>query len=352
MYREMAGEAAVALVLADFRSDTVTRPTAAMRAAMAEAPVGDDVYDEDPTVHQLEERLATLAGKQAAAFFPTGTQSNLAALLSHCGRGEEYIAGSSYHIFAYEAGGAAVLGGIAPHPLPTGPRGGLDPKAVEAAIKPDDSHHPITRLLCLENTVSGQVQPQAEIVALAGLAHERGLSVHLDGARLFNAAVAQGRPLAELTAPVDSVSICLSKGLGAPVGSVLCGSEDLIARARRNRKLLGGGMRQVGVLAACGLHALDHHVARLADDHRRARTLAQGLAAINGVSVDLERVQSNMVFMDPGAGHHQPLCDFLAGRGILVSAQVPEMRLVTHLDVDDDGVEAMLVGVRDYYAAG
>lgn len=339
-----------ALLVADFRSDTVSRPSAGMRKAMADAAVGDDVYNEDPTVHLLEETLCGLAGKEAGLFFASGTQSNLAALLGHCGRGEEFIAGDAYHIFCNEAGGGAVLGGISPYPIPTDETGGLDPAQVSAAIKPDDPHLPISRLLCLENTVSGRVQPLDRVASLARIARDAGLSVHLDGARAFNAAVALDVALADVCEDADSVSICLSKGLGAPVGSVLCGSADFIQRAKRTRKLLGGAMRQVGVLAACGLYALEHNVARLADDHERAKRLAAGLDAISGVNVDCHGVDSNMVFMDPGAGHHGPLRDYLAQAGVVIHAQTPLIRLVTHLDIDDGAVDLMINVTQDYFA--
>ncbi len=351
MYADMKDKAGPKTApLADFRSDTVTQPTAGMRAAMAEAAVGDDVYEEDPTVRLLEETLAGLAGKKAALFFPTGTQSNLAALLVHCGRGDEYIAGGDYHVFHDEAGGAAALGGISPFPLATDETGGLTPAQVAAAIKPDDPHCPVSRLLCLENTVSGRVQSLERIDSLAHVARDKGLSVHLDGARVFNAAVALGQPLSRLCAPADSVSICLSKGLGTPVGTVLCGDRDFIRRAMRARKILGGGMRQVGVLAACGLYALERNIARLAEDHARARRLAAGLAAIPGVDVEPAAVETNMVFADPGAGHHGPLQGYLADHGILIGAQVPKIRLVTHMDVDDEAVDMLVGKIQDYFA--
>ncbi len=350
MYAGMTGDRAGSnsAPLADFRSDTVTRPSAGMRAAMADAEVGDDVYDEDPTVHRLEDALVALTGKQAALFFATGTQSNLAALLTHCGRGEEYMAGAEYHIFKNEAAGAAVLGGISPYPLATDESGGLTPEQVTAAVKPDDPHCAVSRLLCLENTVSGRVQSLARTESLARTARDNGLSVHLDGARAFNAATALDVPLATVCAPVDSVSICLSKGLGTPVGSVLCGGRDFIARAKRARKILGGAMRQVGVLAACGLYALENNVARLEDDHARAKRLAEGLAAIDGVEIDVE---TNMVFMNPGDGHHGPLKDYLADHGIVIGGQSPKIRLVTHLDIDDQAIDFMIEKTGDYFQA-
>ncbi|WP_417433466.1 low-specificity L-threonine aldolase [Kiloniella sp.] len=336
-------------LIADFRSDTVTKPSKGMRDAMANAGVGDDVYDDDPTVAELENKLAEMAGMEKALFFPTGTQSNLAALLSYCGRGDEYIAGDEYHIFIDEAGGAAVLGGISPFPLPTNNSGGLNPQQVVDAIKPDDFHCPISRLLCLENTVNGRVQSLERIASLAAVAHQNDLGVHLDGARIFNAATALNMSLKTLCEPVDSISICLSKGLGAPVGSVLCGSEHLIKRAKRMRKLLGGGMRQVGVLAACGLYALELNVPLLGKDHEKATKLAQGLQSIPEISIDLSSVETNMVFMNPGEGHHQALADFLLEEGILIGVQAPKIRLVTHMDITDEAIELFIEKTRAYY---
>jgi threonine aldolase len=282
----------------DLRSDTVTRPDAAMREAMARAEVGDDVYGDDPTVNALEASAAALLGKEAAVFCTSGTQANLCAMLSHCQRGEEVIAGRGYHVLAAEAGGCAALGGIVPCAIPVGPDGGLDPKDIAEAVKPDDPHHPISRLLSLENTMGGRVQTLERLRTAAATARNHGLSVHLDGARLMNAAVALGIDAKDLAACADTVTLCLSKGLGAPAGTVLAGPAALIARARRQRKLLGGAMRQAGVLAACGLHALEHNVARLADDHANARRLAEGLADLPGFTVDLDGCQTNMVFVD------------------------------------------------------
>ncbi len=334
----------------DFRSDTVTRPSVEMRAAMADALVGDDVYDDDPTVVILQEKLAQMAGMESALFFPTGTQSNLAALLYYCGRGDEYIAGDEYHIFRDEAGGAAVLGGISPFPLPTNNTGGLTVEQVSASVKPDDPHCPVSKLLCLENTVAGRVQDQSLIQALSETAKNKGLSVHLDGARIFNAAIKTGLSLKELCAPVDSISICLSKGLGAPVGSVLCGSHALIRQAKRMRKILGGGMRQVGVLAACGLYALENNVNRLSDDHNTALRLAEGLNEIPEVSVDVSAVETNMVFLNPGEGHHENLQRHLAENGILIGLQIPEIRLVTHMNVDNEAIDFFIQKTKEYYA--
>ena len=351
MYESMQNSAArSANRVVDLRSDTVTQPTAAMRDAMAQAEVGDDVYGEDPTITALEHKVAGLMGKDAAVFVSSGTQSNLLGVLSHCQRGEEYLIGDCYHVFRSEALGTSVLGGVASFPLATDDRGGLTPEDVVAAIKPDDSHCPVTRLLSLENTVSGQVQDQDRIEALADTAHERGLAVHMDGARLMNAAVKQGRRPAELVAKVDSVSLCLSKGLGAPVGSVLSGPEDFIARARRLRKMLGGGMRQAGVLAAAGLHALEHHVERLADDHANARRLAEGLAAIGRLKVDPDTVDTNMLFIEPAPEDLDALRAHLAECGIVLSGQRPRVRIVTHLDVTADDVDRIVEAVAAFYS--
>ncbi|MDJ0683357.1 MAG: low-specificity L-threonine aldolase [Alphaproteobacteria bacterium] len=331
----------------DLRSDTVTRPTKGMRAAMAAAEVGDDVYGDDPTVNALEERLADMTGKEAALFVASGTQSNLSALLAHCARGEEFIAGGDYHTFCAEAAGAAVLGGIAPHAIPVQKDGGLAPEDVAGAVKPDDPHCPISRLLCLENTVSGRVLPVERLAAPAAVARDHGLSVHLDGARAFNAAVALGQPLSEIAAVADSVSICLSKGLGAPAGSVLCGPEDLIRSARRWRKMLGGGMRQAGLLAACGLYALDHHVERLAEDHANAKRLADRLAELP-LGVDLSLVQSNMVFVFPDEALMDALTAHMADHGVTIAGR-GTVRLVLHLDISARDVETVADLFESFY---
>ena len=314
----------------DLRSDTVTRPSTAMRRAMAEAQVGDDVFGDDPTVNRLQEVAAERFGMEDGLFFPSGTQSNLAALMAHCERGEEVIVGQEAHTYRYEAGGAAVLGSIQPQPLQNLPDGSLDLAMVEAAIKPDDSHFAITRLVALENTIGGRVLSRAYLADAIALARRRKLSTHLDGARVFNAAVKLGMAPRDLCAGFDSVSVCLSKGLGTPAGTVLVGRRDLIARARRARKMLGGTMRQVGVLAAAGLYALEHNVDRLAEDHANAALLARGLADA-GLKVD--PVQTNMVFATIPADAVGPLSRHLETQGVkaLVS---PRLRLVTHLDVD------------------
>ncbi|MBD9398253.1 low-specificity L-threonine aldolase [Pseudomonas sp. PDM11] len=313
----------------DLRSDTVTQPTAGMREAMLAAELGDDVYGEDPTVNQLEQRLARDLGFAAALFVPTGTMSNLLGLMAHCERGDEYIVGQQAHTYKYEGGGAAVLGSIQPQPLDMELDGSLDLARVEAAIKQDDFHFARTRLLALENTMQGKVLPLEYLAEARAFTRNKDLALHLDGARLFNAAVRQGVEAREITQHFDSVSVCLSKGLGAPVGSVLCGSEALIAKARRLRKMVGGGMRQAGVLAAAGLYALDHQVERLVEDHANADSLAAGLREL-GYSV--EPVQTNMVYVQIGE-RADALKAFCAERGIRLSA-APRLRMVTHLDVD------------------
>ena len=322
--------------MVDLRSDTVTRPTPAMRAAMGDAEVGDDVFGDDPTVNRLQARAAEIAGFEAALFFPSGTQSNLAALMAHCERGEAVILGLEAHSYRYEAGGAAVLGSIHSRPLPNRPDGTLDLAEIEAAIEPDDPHFARTRLLALENTIGGRVLPRRYLEQAAALARRRGLASHLDGARIFNAAVALETSVNSLCAGFDSVSVCLSKGLGAPVGTVLLGSGGFIDRARRVRKMLGGGMRQAGVLAAAGLYALEHNVSRLAIDHDHAARLAQGLARL-GLPVEQH---TNMVFVRHGVDP-QALAAHLGAHGVLV-LPAPRLRLVTHLDVDAAGIDRAL----------
>ncbi|MGC4008243.1 MAG: low-specificity L-threonine aldolase [Pseudomonas sp.] len=312
----------------DLRSDTVTLPTAGMREAMARAELGDDVYGEDPTVNRLEATLAERLGFAAALFVPTGTMSNLLGLMAHCGRGDEYIVGQQAHTYKYEGGGAAVLGSIQPQPIDGEADGSLDLAKVEAAIKQDDFHFARTRLLALENTMQGKVLPQAYLAAAREMTRRRGLALHLDGARLYNAAVKLGVDAREITRHFDSVSVCLSKGLGAPVGSVLCGDAELIGRARRLRKMVGGGMRQAGGLAAAALYALDHQVERLAEDHANAQALGRGLAELGYV---IEPVQTNMVYVGIGE-QAAALGTHLAERGIRVSPAA-RLRLVTHLDV-------------------
>ncbi|HSD16261.1 MAG TPA: low-specificity L-threonine aldolase [Thermomonas sp.] len=334
----------------DLRSDTVTRPTAAMRAAMPEARVGDDVYGEDPTVNALQERLAADLGLDAGLYVPSGTQSNLLALLAHCERGDEYIVGMDAHAYKFEGGGAAVLGSIQPQPIVQADDGSLPLARIEAAVKPVDPHFARTRLLALENTWQGRPLPLDYLQSAHDLARSRGLGMHLDGARLFNAAVACEVPAREIARHFDTVSICLSKGLGAPVGSVLVGSHALIDKARRWRKVCGGGWRQAGILAAAGLHALDHHVARLAQDHARAAHLADRLRGIAGI--DLLGQHTNMVFIGVPADRLRALDAHLREAGILISiGYVPTVRLVTHLDIDDDGIERAVAAFATFFAA-
>ncbi|GAB4212359.1 MAG: low-specificity L-threonine aldolase [Synechococcales cyanobacterium] len=333
--------------LIDLRSDTVTQPTAAMRAVMAQAEVGDDVYGEDPTVNRLEHLGATLTGMEAALFVPTGTQSNLLGIMGHCERGDEYLVGQMAHTYRWEGGGAAVLGSIQPQPLPMYPDGRLDWSDVEQAIKPDDIHFARTRLLCLENTHAGQVMPLSYLHEAAVLTRKFQLALHLDGARVFNAAVDLGIPVAQITSLCDSVSVCLSKGLGAPVGSLLCGSEALIHRARRWRKVLGGGMRQAGILAAAGIYALEHHVDRLASDHAHAQRLADGLATVEEIRV--ETCATNMVFITVPKAAAAPLKQFLGQQGIRIG-QGERLRLVTHLDIDSAGIEQVIASCKAFFA--
>ncbi|MDH3688087.1 MAG: low-specificity L-threonine aldolase [Gammaproteobacteria bacterium] len=333
----------------DLRSDTVTQPTAAMRAAMAEAVVGDDVYGEDPTVNEIESLAAEMLGKEAALFVASGTQGNLLGLLGHCERGDEYIVGQQAHTYKYEGGGAAVLGSIQPQPLEFESDGSLNLEQVAAAIKPDDFHFARTRLLCLENTQAGKVLSPQYLKDAEQFAKAHGLALHLDGARIFNAAVAQQVPVRNIAEHFDSVSFCLSKGLGAPVGSLLCGSAKLIKKARRWRKVLGGGMRQAGILAAAGKIALTQHVERLAEDHANARRLALGLAEIERIEVDPDAVQTNMVFASVNDRDLTCLQRHLETEGILVSVGHPT-RLVTHLDVSPQDVDRVVEVIRRFYS--
>ncbi len=329
----------------DLRSDTVTRPSPAMLQAMVSAPLGDDVMGDDPTVIQLQQAVAERAGKAAGLFFPSGTQSNLAGLMAHCERGDEYLVGQQAHTYKYEGGGAAVLASIQPQPIEHAEDGSLPLDKLAAALKPEgDPHFARTRLLALENTFHGKLIPADYVRAATDWARGHGLATHLDGARVFNAAVASGKPLAEMCAPFDSVSICFSKGLGAPVGSVLVGSAELIARARRWRKVLGGGLRQSGVLAAACLYALEHNVERLAEDHANARLLADGLRGIAGVRVLSQ--DTNMVFAEFEPARCEALTAALAADVILMRAVYGgPTRLVTHLDVSAADVRRVVEAV-------
>ena len=343
----------------DLRSDTVTQPTDAMRAAMMAAPLGDDVFSDDPSVNALQDKLATMLGFEAALFMPTGTQSNLCAILAHCGRGDEYIVGQLAHTYRYEGGGAAVLGSVQPQPLAQDAAGQMALADMAGAIKPDDAHFARTRLLCLENTWNGVPMPWDYLQQATALARSKGLSVHLDGARLFNAAVASrgtdtagkesvisaARRIASL---FDSASVCFSKGLGAPVGSALCGSRAFIARAHRIRKMVGGGMRQAGLLAAAASYALDHHLDRLADDHALAQQLAQGLQGMDGLTV--RPVHTNIVFVDVDGDRGPALLAYLREQGVLATGLIG-LRFVTHLDVNKTDIEHTIATVRQFFRA-
>ena len=328
----------------DFRSDTVTRPSSEMRAVMAGAKVGDDVFGDDPSVNALEARVAELLGMESAMLVPSGTQSNLIALLTHCGRGDEYIVGQDYHTYKYEAGGAASLGSIQPQPLAVSNDGTLDLDAVKNAIKPDDFHFAKTTLLALENTHAGKVISNDYLDRAGALAKKNGLFFHLDGARVFNAAVAQGLAVKDITSRFDSVSICCSKGLGAPVGSLLCGSESFIHTARRWRKMVGGGMRQAGILAAAIDYALTHNVERLKEDHDNAQHLASLLSDIPTISV--ENPHTNMLYIELQSSEQgEHLQQYLAGKNILISSG-KRIRLVTHLDINATDIEYFVEQVK------
>jgi threonine aldolase len=343
----------------DLRSDTVTQPTPAMRAAMMAAPLGDDVFGDDPTVNALQEKLADMLGFEGALFMPTGTQSNFCGILAHCQRGDEYIVGQMAHTYRWEGGGAAVLGSVQPQPLDHAPDGSLPLAAIAAAIKPDDAHYARTRLLALENTIGGKLLPFEYVQSATALAKQHGLNTHLDGARLFNGAVAQAaaagtEPLVEarrIAGQFDSVSVCFSKGLGTPAGSALCGSRDFLTRAHRIRKMAGGGMRQVGFLAGAAIHALDHHIDRLADDHARARRLAAAFDDIAGATID--PVHSNIVFVDlsgPAKDKAEGFIDHLKAHGVLALG-LYRLRFVTHHDVTDADIDRTVAVIRNYFAA-
>lgn len=326
----------------DLRSDTVTKPTPGMYAAIANAAVGDDVYGDDPTVNALEAKAVDLLGKEAAVLFPSGTQSNLAAVMVHCGRGEEYIIGTGYHIVTYEAMGTAVLGSAAPFAIPTNEAGEVPIEAIKSAVKMADPHFPVTRLLSLENTHNGKALSMDYMAKATAIAREAGLNTHLDGARVMNAAVALGVQPAEIAAYFDTVSVCLSKGLGSPVGTVLVGPSDLVAKARRVRKMLGGAMRQAGVIAACGLYALENNIDRLAEDHLHAARLAEGLKGLNVDGLEVVACNTNMVFVDFSDAFVQKLPAALMKRGVQIGGRSSRIRLVTHLDVGAQDVERVV----------
>jgi threonine aldolase len=343
--------------IVDLRSDTVTQPTAAMRNAMMTAPLGDDVFGDDPSINMLQGKIAEMLGFEAALFVSSGTQSNLCAILSHCQRGDEYIVGQLAHCYRWEGGGAAVFGSVQPQPLQHQADGTLALEDIEGAIKPDDAHFARTRLLALENTLGGKLLPFAYLQQATQLAGSKGLARHLDGARLFNAATAQaaitGTNVREearrIASCFDTVSVCLSKGLGAPVGSVLCGSREIIARAHRIRKMAGGGMRQAGMLAAAGSYALDYHVDRLAEDHALAKRLADGLAGVPGLLV--ERPHTNILFVDlegPAKKQSAGLIEYLKSHDILVTG-LYRLRFVTHMDVDAAGIDRVISAITKYF---
>jgi threonine aldolase len=341
-------------MLVDLRSDTVTQPTTAMREAMMEAKLGDDVFGDDPSVNALQTRIADITGKEAALFMPSGTQSNLCGILAHCQRGDEYIVGQNAHTYRYEGGGAAVFGSVQPQPLTQNAQGQMALADIATAIKPDDPHFARTRLLCLENTWNGHVMPDAYLRDATDLAREHRLATHLDGARVFNAAVASAAPgqsaharVREIADHFDSLSVCFSKGLGAPVGSALCGSHELINSARRVRKMAGGGLRQAGLLAAAAHHALEHQVDRLADDHALARRLADGLQGVAGLRV--RSAQTNIVFIDVADGRGPALLDFLKANGVLATGLIG-LRFVTHLNVDAAGIDHALDSILRFFA--
>ncbi|MEY3791301.1 MAG: hypothetical protein RLZ09_2137 [Pseudomonadota bacterium] len=341
----------------DLRSDTVTQPTAGMREAMMSAPLGDDVLGDDPSVMHLQEKIADMLGFEAALFMPTGTQSNLCGILAHCQRGDEYIVGQKAHTYLWEGGGAAVLGSVQPQPLNHQADGSISLEDIESAIKPDDAHFARTRLLALENTIGGKLMPMSYIEQATQFARSKGLSTHLDGARLFNAAVAQAvqrgtdarKEAKAIASCFDSVSVCFSKGLGTPVGSALCGSKDFIYRAHRIRKMAGGGMRQAGLLAAAASYALDHHIDRLDEDHALMRDLASGLAGIPGVH--MESPHTNILFIElSGSARDRAagLLEHLRSRGILATG-LYRLRFVTHLDVNAAGIQQAVKVIREYF---
>ena len=334
----------------DFRSDTVTRPTDLMRQAMSVAQVGDDVYGDDPTVNRLEAVVAERFSMEAGVFVASGTQANLIALMAHCQRGDEYVVGQLAHTYKYEAGGAAVLGSIQPQPLDFTPDGGIDLEAVREVIKPDDDHFANTRLFCLENTQNGRALSMEYLAEASEFARSQGLAFHLDGARVFNAAVFHGIEVSEITRLFDTVACCFSKGLGAPVGSMLCGDTETVSEARRWRKMVGGAMRQAGIIAAGALYAVEHHVDRLTQDHENARWITEKLKSIDEISVETHPMQTNMVFLSEENGLLAGLPDYLREHGIIVNPAVAgrSMRLVTHLDVDRNAARTLVENIQNY----
>jgi len=334
--------------LIDLRSDTVTKPSEAMRDVIRNAEVGDDVMGEDPTVNQLESHAAKLLGKECALFVTSGTQGNLLSVMSHCGRGEEFIAGSTSHLCRWEAGGTSVLGSVCSQPIEFESDGTLDLEKVRKAIKPDDSHFAVTKLLALENTQGGKVLPLDYLQKAADLAKMHQLKIHLDGARVFHAAVFLKIPVIEIARHFDSVTFCLSKGLGAPIGSLICGDRPLIERARRLRKMVGGGLRQAGILAAAGLYALENHIERLDEDHQNAAYLAEGLSNIHHLHGKVQ-VHTNMVFIHVGAGGHEALSQFLRSKGIVIWSG-ETIRLVTHLNVSRQDMDTVISAFQDFYS--
>lgn len=347
LYSQVETELEAANTVCDLRSDTVTRPCEDMRDAMVGAVVGDDVYGEDPTVNKLEQTLAEMLGKEAGMFVPSGTQSNLCSVMAHCGRGEEAIVGDQYHVFIDEAAGASVLAGVALFPVKLEDDHSVSPKSINGAIKDDDPHCPVSKLLCLENTVHGEAIAINKMKAASEAGRNAGLNVHLDGARFFNAVTALGCEPSDLANVADTVSVCLSKGLGTPMGSVLTGPKDLIQRARRNRKILGGGMRQAGFAAAAGLYALQNNIERLQEDHDRASHLASELRKMGCGSV---RQDTNMVFFTPDIENHVALHTHLAKHGVKIGGQNPTIRMVLHKDVNDPALDTLLLGFREFFA--
>lgn len=333
----------------DLRSDTVTKPSPAMREAIANAEVGDDVYGEDPTVNRLEELAAGMLGTEAALFVPSGTQSNLLALLTHCQRGDEFIVGQNAHTYKYEGGGAAIVGSIQPQPLDFEKDGTIDLNKVAQAIKPDDPHFARTRLLCLENTHWGRVIPLSYLPEAAAFAKEHNLKLHLDGARIFNASVKLNVPVTEISRYFDSISICLSKGLGAPIGSILCAGREQIKEARRWRKVLGGGMRQVGIIAVAGIYALENNINRLAEDHEKAELLANGLDKLDEVEVDHSSIETNIFYINVDKAVAPLLLDYLKQNGILIY-EGENIRLVTHMDISKEDIKTIIDVFKDFFS--